>query len=108
MPEQLTGAEADGLDKEEAQTWRERDFEQQDEEERYNGVLVLGTAWQGPRMFEVNFHTLNVKGCNRVPRPPCRVRINVINLMSTALQRSRTQGEARAQEQFDTFSILVI
>lgn len=62
--------------------WRECECEA-DEEERYNGVLVVGTVWQGPRMMVVNFHTLNVKGCNRVPRPPCRVRINVINLMST-------------------------
>lgn len=86
MPEQLTGPEVDGLD-EKAHMQRECNCEEE-VEERCRGVVVpvlgVGTVWQGPRMFGVLFHTLNVKGCNRVrvPRQPCSVRINVINLMS--------------------------
>ena len=119
MPEQLTGPEVDGLD-EKARMQRECNCEEEAEERRRGvvPVLGLGTVWQGPRMFGVLFHTLNVKGCNRVrvPRQPCSVRINVINLMSlmstlsaiTIRSRARARGEIRAQEQLDAISILVI
>lgn len=112
-PEQLTGPEVDGLD-EKAHMQRECNCEE-DVEERCRGVVVpvlglgLGTVWQGPRMFGVLFHTLNVKGCNRVrvQRPPCNVRINVINLISTlyAITSARRDQSSRAircyQHSFD-------
>ena len=117
IPEQLTGpemaeaAEVGGLD-EKAHMQRECNCEEE-VEERCRGVVApvlgLGTVWQGPRMFGVLFHTLNVKGCNRVrvPRQPCSVRINVINLMSilSAITSARRDQSSRAigcyQHSFD-------
>lgn len=102
MPEQLTGPEADGLD-EKAHMQRECNSEE-DVEERWRGVVVPvlgpGTVWQGPRMVGVLFHTLNVKGCNRVrvPRPPCSIRINVINLKSSCQLSPRDHERKKSSE----------